>query len=399
MREVCDALRMLIADLVAAVEHIAPSRYAESWDNTGLILGDRARPIDGPVLLAIDFSPAVCEEAVKLRASAIIAYHPPIFSPIRRLTGESPRGAALLRAAASSIAVYSPHTALDAAPGGIADWLLDCALHDAPPATVSRTDPKNPQRRALVPHGSSDPARTHKLVTFVPAEPPGLIEAIREALAKAGAGRIGEYDSCSFNVRGTGTFRGSEKSNPALGERGRLESVEELRLEMVCPARALPDVIAALRRAHPYEEPAFDVYRLEPAPEAAVGAGRIGTLGAPCDLKSLAARIRRNLGVGAVQVADAGGARDAISRVAVCPGSGSALLAASADAGAQVFITGEMKHHDVLEALDRGVSVILAGHTETERGYLPHLGAALGARLPGARWIVSAADRAPLATI
>ncbi|MBL0928153.1 MAG: Nif3-like dinuclear metal center hexameric protein [Phycisphaerales bacterium] len=387
---------MRSAEIIAALERLAPPSLAEPWDNVGLILGDPAREPAGEraaavCLLTIDLTEAVVDEAVAAGAGLIICYHPPIFAPIKRLTGHSGLSRALLRAARAGLCIYSPHTALDACPGGIADWLLDSAL---PP--LARTTPA-PDRTALTPHALSDPRQTHKVVVFVPAE---IADRVRDAMAAAGAGRIGLYDTCSFRTPGVGSFRGLEGSNPTVGRAGRVESADELRLEMVCGERDLAAVILAARRAHTYEEPAIDVYSLSPPPDARTGPGRAMTLPAPTGLGDVAAALRAGLGNPAVQLAAPAGREQApITRIGVCPGSGGSLAAAARRAGCDLFITGEMKHHEVLAALDSGLALILAGHTETERPYLPVLAQRLAAADSRIRALVSTADRPPLRTL
>jgi len=368
-----------LRDLIRAIESIAPPALAEPWDNAGLIVGDPDDDLRGPVLLAIDLTPEVADEAVSTKAGAVIAYHPPIFTPRKRLVASSPQERGLLRLIRSGAAVYSPHTALDAADGGLTDWLLDAS---APSAITNR--------RALTPHTPA--TGNHKLVVFVPREPADLIDRLREALSSAGAGRIGNYDKCSFSIPGTGTFHGRESTNPAVGQRGRLESVEEARLEMVCPTGALAAVLTALRGAHPYEEPAFDVYPLTGAPDARIGAGRIGTLSAPPTLSAVAAKVRASLGVPVTIVGDPS---KSVTTIAACPGSGASLFDAAASAGADVFITGEAKHHDALHAQDLNLALVLAGHTETERPYLPVLAERLSKAVPSTKFVVSKADRSP----
>lgn len=376
---------MTIAELVRVLDSIAPPGLAEAWDNVGLLVGDPAATIpgEGPVLATIDLDERVLDEAIEMNARLIVAYHPVLFTPMKRLTTASATGRVLMKCVRHGVAVYSPHTALDAAEGGVADWLLDVCG-----PTASRCALSPGERPGAV-----------KVAVFVPVEPPEVLDRVRDAMAAAGAGRIGAYDTCSFRTMGVGSFRGDASSNPAVGAPGRLESVEEHRLEMVCTVPALGAVIAALRGAHPYEEPAFDIYPLAAPARTDIGAGRIGTLATPVSVSELAARVKRGLGVHAAQYAAAGGdpARR-VSRVAVCPGSGASLLdaAASAGAGAEVFVTGEMKHHEVRSALERGISVVLAGHTETERGYLPVLARKLETAAPGVKVMVSREDRAPL---
>lgn len=385
---------MLVSDLIAAMHAIAPLDLAEAWDNVGLLIGDASRPLAGPVLLTIDLTDAVLDEAIAMQAGAIVAYHPPIFSPMKRITGDSWAGALRLRVIEHTIAVYSPHTALDAAPGGVTDWLIDQACLTEPDAPARGSALRAIASLAGASGSVGDGSQTHKIVTFVPRE---AVEHVRDAMAAAGAGVIGNYERCSFAVEGTGTFCAGADANPAIGGRGRVESVGELRLEMVCGERALPAAVAALRAVHPYEEPAFDVYALVPRPRAGAGAGRIVTLAEAADLESVARRLKSRLGLQVVSVAQRGARQ--ITRIAAVPGSGASLLDAAIAVGAECFITGEMKHHEVLSALERGCSVILAGHTETERGYLPVLTSRLNAMRSGFRATVSRADCAPLRAV
>jgi dinuclear metal center YbgI/SA1388 family protein len=382
---------MRISDLVAAAENIAPPALAEDWDNVGLLVGSESWTLSGPVLLTIDLTEAVAREAIAMRAGAVIAYHPPLFHAIKRIT-DGPASSAAERIVLSmireGIAIYSPHTALDATTGGITDWLAD-GLAGGGSGGVKAGD-----RRALRSFIRRDPLQEVKLVTFVPEKDAARV---REALASAGAGLIGEYELCSFSSPGTGTFRGSKRSKPTVGEPGVLETAPELRLEMVCARRAVALAITILRQFHPYEEPAIDVYPLEPKPDRSVGAGRRLMLDHPASLNTLADRLKAHLKIGAVQVAAAGGDLNApVSRIGLVPGAGASLAMEARADGCEVFVTGEMKHHEVNAALAAGLSVILGGHTPTERGYLPTYAAALHARLPTVDFRVSAADRDPL---
>lgn len=368
-----------VQDIVSAVDALAPFELAEAWDNVGLLLGDASDAVQGTVLLTIDLTRDVFAEAREINASCIIAYHPAIFHETRRITNTSARDGLILDVLRAGISVVSPHTALDAAPGGMADWLLDGA------------GPGRGDRRALQPFVRSAPGGSKKLVTFVPTE---ALEAVRTALCEAGAGVIGDYDTCSFTVDGRGSFRGGPTTNPAIGAAGQLEFVEEKRLEVVCSGARLGAIVAALRHAHPYEEPAFDVYPLDGVPDPTTGSGRCETLEHPAGVGEVAARLRPHLGVDIIKVASAGGA-GVVRRPAVCPGAGASLLDAAIAAGCDAFITGEMQHHQVLAALDRGCHVLLAGHTNTERGYLPTLALRLTQAVGGLDIRVSSADAYP----
>lgn len=350
---------MTIGELVVALERIAPGRLAEPWDNAGLILGDPAAAVAGPVLLAIDLTPPIVAEATAAGSTCLVVYHPPIWQPINRLTPDQPKGDLLLQLLRAGVSVYSPHTALDAAPDGVTDWLCDMLADNG----QSRRELGD--RRALIPAASPDPLQTHKIVTFITPE---AAEPLRDALSSVGAGQIGDYLQCSFTTPGVGTFFAPDTANPAVGSTGRLETVNEVRLEIVCPERSLPLAVEMLRRFHPYEEPAFDIYTLNPKPRRDVGAGRRLTLDHPATPDDLARRLRANLGVDAVKLAAA--STNPVERVGVCPGAGADLLEPALADGCTLFVTGEMRHHEALAAISRGCSILLAGHTNTERGYL-----------------------------
>ncbi len=371
---------MRVADLVQAMDRLAPPWLAEPWDNTGLLVGDLSDEVRGPLYLTIDLTEETLSEAEVANAGAILAYHPPIFDALKRVTGDDPKGRLILRAARRGIAVISPHTALDAAPNGMAEWLAEGVGPGG-------------DRRAIVPAEIPDDRQSHKIVVFVPTEPTDALERVRNALASAGAGHIGAYELCSFTLSGKGSFFGGAGTKPRVGESGRLETVAEHRLEMVCPRGALPIIIETLKAFHPYEEPAFDLYPLAQRTDRRIGAGRRVTLDQPATPEEIAARVREHLGLQRVRLAEgsARGAKGAM--VGVCPGAGAGLLDAAIAQGCSAFVTGEMKHHDVMRATSRGCAVILAGHTNTERGYLPRLARALSESLPGLEARVSTADR------
>ncbi len=371
---------MRLEEVLQAIRPLAPEHLAESWDKVGLQLGHGDWPVRR-ALLCIDLTEAVLAEAIETEAQLIVAYHPPIFSPLVRLTGDDWKGRIVLACAKREIAIYSPHTALDAAEDGLNDWLargLGAGQVSPIAATAATAGPEQV-----------------KFVTFVPPE---HADRIRHALAAAGAGWIGNYSHCTFNIPGTGTFRGEEGANPTVGEAGRLETVQEIRIETICPVEQVERVVAALREAHPYEEPAFDIYRLLATPAATparTGQGRRIVLDEPVDLDTLIARVKRLLGVTALAVGRPAKPRP-IRTVAVCAGAGGSVLAQATDADA--WFTGEMRHHDVLAAVQDGRAVLLPGHTQTERPYLPtyrdRLARATGGEV---EWRVSEADRAAAA--
>ncbi len=358
---------MKLADLVSRFERLAPSCFAESWDNTGLLAGDLGRHAK-TVLTTIDLTRAVLSEALSVGADVVYAYHPPLFKPIKRLVMPNVTFEAISR----GIAIYSPHTALDVADGGTNDVLADaCAM-------VSR----RPLR--MVP----SPETHAKLVVFVPAH---ALDALSEAMFAAGAGVIGEYTHCSFRTLGTGTFFGNPSTNPAVGERGRLENVEETKVEVVVPLSKLDAVLAVMRALHPYEEPAYDLVRLVPTPEDR-GIGRVGEV-ASTTLGALTAQLKQFFQVPAVLYV--GQMDTPLSRVAVAAGSGADLLHDAITQRADAFVTGELRHHDALLAAEANIAVICLRHSVSERRALDGVVARLGAACEGVSFLRSAVDRDP----
>jgi len=366
---------MLTSDLLRALDHIAPRSLAAEWDNVGLVLGAAAQPCSR-ALVAIDLTDAVLDEAIRLKSQAIVLYHPPIFAPLRQLNDATPWGALLLRAARAGIALLSPHTALDAADGGVNDFLCSVVGEG--------------QSVPLEPAAATPPGQSHRVTVHVPID---HVDAVRAAMARAGAGTIGEYTHCSFEVVGSGTFMPGERARPRVGSRGALERVTECRLEKVCSAGNLPAVIAAIRASHPYEEPAFTIEALAPVPMPRAGQGRLMRLRAPMTARSIMRALASGLRLRQVELVGDPSQRHAV--LGLCAGSGGELIAGARTQGATLFITGELKHHDRLDAAAHGTSVILCGHTETERPYLRVLARRLQRLLPGLKVTVSRADRPP----
>lgn len=364
-----------VNDLCNELERIAPLSLAESWDNVGLLVGRRDARVSG-ALLTIDLTEPVLEEAIRGKCQFVVAYHPPIFKPLTRLTDGTWKERIVHTAIARGIAIHAPHTALDAAPGGVNDWLAaGFGSGDVRPLTQSAHQPSS---------------QTHKIVTFAPAE---STDALRAAMSEAGAGRIGDYEQCSFEIRGEGTFHGSAGTSPAIGRRGTLERVDEIRFEMVSSASDLGAVVAALRLTHPYEEPPIEIHTLAPVPLHDCGAGRIVELPRATRLDTIIPALRSHLGVDRLDVAASG---RSVKRIGLCAGAGGSMLETAIAAGCDAFFTGEMRHHDVLEANARGCTVILAGHTNTERGYLKVLRRTLSRALPKVSFKVARKDRDPL---
>lgn len=362
-----------VGDVADLLDAFAPPSLAQSWDNVGLLAGDRTSTCQS-VLLCIDLTPPVLHEAVKAHHSLVVAYHPPLFRPVQRLLADSPNTDAIVyRAITAGIAIYSPHTALDAAPGGTNDVLAAlCGLSEVEPFDYP-----------------TPPSTQSKIVTFVPA---AQVDRVADAMAAAGAGRIGQYKQCSFRLTGQGTFFGTESTQPRVGRRGRLETVDEIRIEMVAPNRLLPEVIDALLRAHPYEEPAYDLYPLAEPPT--FGIGRVGRLPKATTLRRLAAQL--TVATRSKVATIVGRPGTPIRRAAVCVGAAGRLpFEKPRAADCDVIVTGEIRHHDALTILRHGKSAIALGHAESERPILPILAARIRSRWPRLHTTVSRQDVPP----
>jgi dinuclear metal center YbgI/SA1388 family protein len=370
---------MKTQELISAFETFAPTYLANDWDNVGLLVGTPEWAADN-ILLTIDVSEAVLQEAVAMKTNAIVSYHPPIFHPLKSVTAKTHQERVVLDAILHRIAIYSPHTSLDVATGGVNDWIVE---------GIGRGDV-----RALRPFGNLPPDEECKLITFCPED---KIEELRLALASVSCGRIGNYEQCSFTSQGTGTFIGGEGTNPTHGDAGELQRVIECKFEMVVSKASLSLAIQTLRQFHPYEEPALEVHTLGERPRREIGVGRRVHLDQSLQLDELARKLKKHLGIGYVRVAPAVGSDDRalVQTVGLCAGAGGSVCELAIEDGCDVFITGEMTHHDVVAATARGCSVMLTGHTNSERGYLPKLKIQLSKLLPEASISVSNADASP----
>jgi dinuclear metal center YbgI/SA1388 family protein len=323
-----------------AVERIAPPPLAEEWDNSGLQAGDPAAEM-GRVLVALTPLPEVFAEAEEKGADFLLFHHPVIFRPIASLDTSVYPGDLLARAIRNGMALYAAHTSYDAAPAGVSAALAEALGLQGP-------------LRVLSPRGT-----LRKLVVFVPEE---SVDGVVLALSEAGAGVIGDYAECTFRTRGTGTFRGGDETNPYLGESGRLEKVDEIRVETVVAGHLAGRAAEAATKAHPYEEVALDVFPVEGTPEGC-GYGRLGALPEPLTPEELREHVSGSLGFPARLVADAVGR---IERVAVLGGSGGSFIPEVAATEADAYVTGDLDYHDALLAESLGLTAIDAGHAATE---------------------------------
>ena len=335
-----------VAHVVAALDAWAPPGQKADFDRVGLQVGDPAAAVSR-VLVALDLTPAVVDEAAETGAELVVTHHPLLFKPVGRVTAHDAVGSLVWRLARAGVSYAAVHTNLDAAWGGVSFALAELlGVEDA---------------RLLAPLDGV----MRKVVVFVPE---GAADAVRGALAEAGAGEIGAYAGCSFSSPGVGRFTPGAAASPAVGEAGGgEEAVEEVRIEVVVPQWEVGRVQRAVAAAHPYEEPALDVYPVE-GPATRQGYGAVGELAEPMPLPAFLARVAERLGAGALRYAGDDGA--SVRRVAVCGGAGLSFLPAALASGADAYVTSDVTYHRFSEALDTEgrprLALVDAGHYETE---------------------------------
>jgi dinuclear metal center YbgI/SA1388 family protein len=338
--------RPTIHKITAALENWAPPGSAQDYDNVGLQVGDASREVE-TALLALDMTPDVLEEADAAGADLVITHHPLLFRPLRGVTADGYVSRLALRLAERGIALYSIHTNLDAARDGVS-FALGERLG------LENVDFLTAEDDAL-----------YKLVTFVPTDD---FAEVHEALAEAGAGRIGDYEACAYAIDGTGYFRPGAGTDPHIGTAGGdLETVAERRIEMEVPRWNLGTVLGALDEAHPYEEVAYDVYPVD-QPATQAGLGAIGRLPEAEPLSAFLDRVSGRLDAPTLRYA---GDPDAtVERVAVCGGAGSDLVGDAQAQGADAFVTADVTYHEFFEVLGADgraeMAFVDAGHYETE---------------------------------
>jgi len=333
-----------LADVIEVLDEAYPPRLAQSWDSVGLVCGD---PDDvlASVTVAVDATPDVVDEVPD--AGLLLAHHPLLLRGVDTVAASTPKGALVHRLIRTGRSLFTAHTNADSASPGVSD-----ALADALGLTVDAV------LEPLTAAGDLD-----KWVVYVPRE---NAEAVREAVFDAGAGHIGEYSHCSWSVSGIGQFLPHEGASPSVGSVGSVERVAEDRFEVVAPARARGAVLAAMRTAHPYEEPAFDIFALVPPPGDA-GLGRIGTLAQPEPLRGFVSRVGAALPQTSWGVRATGDPDGLVSRVAVCGGAGDSLLAAVARADVQAYVTADLRHHPADEhRRESNVALIDVAHWASE---------------------------------
>lgn len=328
--------------ITAHIEAVAPPSLQESYDNSGLLIGNPDMEITG-VLTCLDSTEDVIDEAIARGCNLVLAHHPVIWGGLKRITGNSMTERVVEKAIKNDIAVYACHTNLDKVVSGVNAKF------------ASKLGLLNP--KILKPEGR----HLKKLVVFVPND---HAEAVREAMNLAGAGVIGNYDACSYAVQGTGTFRGNEESNPFAGEPGTLHREPEVRLEVIVPAYLLHQVVQRMVSAHPYEEVAYDIYPTENI-HPGIGLGMIGELPVAMPVTGFLEHLKAAMGLQSIRFVNADPGRQ-IKRVAVCGGAGHFLLRDAMRQQADAYITSDVKYHEIMEAEDRILYADI-GHYESER--------------------------------
>ncbi|HEX2286574.1 MAG TPA: Nif3-like dinuclear metal center hexameric protein [Mycobacterium sp.] len=311
-----------LSDIIDVLEAAYPPRLAQDWDSVGLVCGDPSETVE-TVTVAVDATAAVVAEVPD--GGLLLAHHPLLLRGVDTVAASTAKGALVHRMIRTGRALFTAHTNADAASPGVSD-----ALADALELTVEEV---------LAP--ISVGPDMDKWVVFVPAE---NADALREAMFAAGGGRIGDYSHCSWSVTGTGQFLAHDGASPAIGSVGTVERVSEDRVEVIAPARLRGHVLAAMRAAHPYEEPAFDVVPLAPVP-GDVGLGRVGSLARPQLLSAFVSRVHDALPPTSWGVRASGDSDAMVARVAVCGGAGDSLLDVVAGADVQAYVTADLRHH------------------------------------------------------
>ncbi|TPG32511.1 Nif3-like dinuclear metal center hexameric protein [Mycolicibacterium hodleri] len=344
-----------LSDVIEVLDGAYPPALAADWDSVGLVCGDPSETIES-VTITVDATAAVVAEMPE--RGLLLAHHPLLLRGVDTVAADSPKGAVLHRLIRSRSALFTAHTNADSASPGVSDALAETL-------GLIVEDVLSPV---------SDGTRLDKWVVYVPSM---ATEAVRAALFDAGAGTIGDYSHCSWTVAGATQFLPNAGASPVIGTVGEVEHMSEDRIEVIAPARLRGAVLEAIRRAHPYEEPAFDVFALAPLPSA-VGIGRICTLPSPESLADFVSRVTHRLPATSWGVRAAGDPDAVISRVAVCGGAGDSLLDTVAIAGVEVYLTADLRHHPADEHLRASdVALVDVAHWASEYPWCHQAGALL----------------------
>ena len=332
---------MRIKDIIREIEAYAPPVYQESYDNSGLLVGDRETIVTG-ILLSLDCIESVIDEAIHLKCNLIVAHHPIIFGGLKKLTGSNYVERTVIKAIQNNIAIYAAHTNLDNVKNGVNAKIAE---------KLGLTNLKilAPKKYLL-----------KKLVTYVPSS---HSEKVRDAIFEAGAGHIGNYDCCSFNTNGKGTFRGNGNSDPFIGEKGKLTVQDEMKIEVIFEAFRESAILKNLLASHPYEEVAFDVYPLDNIYQN-IGSGMTGEFGSPVSETEFLEKVKQVFNLKVIKHTTL--LNKKIAKVAFCGGSGSFLIKNAINSGSDAYISSDIKYHEYFDA-DGKILIADTGHFENEQ--------------------------------
>jgi dinuclear metal center YbgI/SA1388 family protein len=368
-----EGIRMKVKEIAKRIEGIASLELALSWDNVGLLVGNPNKEVK-KILLTIDITADVLAEARRQRTDLIISYHPVIWDGLKKITADG-AGRIVYQLVRSDIAVFSIHTALDILRGGVNDALAEIVgIENGQPIGDFVEDPSG---------------GLYKFVVFIPVD---SVRKVSDAVFAAGAGRVGNYSCCGFGAEGVGSFLPLEGARPAIGRKGKLEKVKEIRFETIVPGDKLESVIAAMRKAHPYEVPAFDCIKLS-NPADKFGLGRIGRLSKPAKVATIIEKVKRATGARSIGIV--GKEKRLVRKAAVCAGACGKLIFNVIAAKADLYLTGELKHHQALAAQEAGLTCLCLSHTVSERFVLKKLAKQLQRQLPKIRIQISRKDKDP----
>jgi dinuclear metal center YbgI/SA1388 family protein len=332
---------MKIKDVIAALESLAPPVLQEGYDNAGLITGDENAQCKG-ILVSLDATEVVIKEAINKGCNMVVSHHPIVFSGLKRITGKNYVQKAIISAIKNDIALYAIHTNLDNMLNGVNGRIASLlGLKN-----ISVLAPKENQLK--------------KLYTFVPR---ANADQVRQAIFDAGAGHIGNYEECSFNAEGVGTFKGEMNTDPFVGKPGELHKENEIKVEVIFPAWLESRIIKSLLSAHPYEEVAYDIICLDNR-FSSIGSGIIGELDAPMDEKNILKLLKDKFGLTIIKHTQL--LNKPIKKIAACGGAGSFLISSALAAGAEIYITSDIKYHEFFDANDKMI-VADIGHYESEQ--------------------------------
>jgi dinuclear metal center YbgI/SA1388 family protein len=360
-----------INEILSFLYSIAPHSLAEEWDNVGLLVGDGTMDTTN-VLISLDITTRVVNEAVLKGANLIISHHPVIFKSLNAVTKQG-KGNIVFELVQNGISAICMHTNLDLCNNGVNDALaIALELEDI---KILKSNIKHEYK---------------KIVVFAPRE---YSEQIRIAMINAGAGRLSNYDSCAFESQGNGFFRPLDGANPFIGTKGIVEKIDEVKIEVLCSRDNINDVMSAMKKTHPYEMPAYDIFNNEAVNET-FGLGRMGKLKKPMALDDFAVMLKKKLDCSGVMLCDS---CKNVELVAVSGGSDDgSLVQTAAKLGADTLVIGELKHYSQIEALEAGINVVIAGHYETENVICPHMCKLLSVKFKEVDFEISSENKSPV---